>query len=967
VKRGVDRANLRQIPLDHDGLDSLTDTKTPGLKICLQNARSVRNKTLAINDLIVDKHIDLLAITESWLKDDGTDNEKISKIKPEGYLFEQVPRTGSRGGGIAILYKDGLKITIVSPHIETTSFENMECTLDIKDQSPLHIIIIYRPPPSEKNKFTYQMFHNEFSEFLDAQVLSRGRLLLIGDFNIHVDNPTGENVSNFLNLIHSTGLEQHVTKPTHKDGHTLDLCITPNESTYLKDISVDNLDISDHYSVFIHLSLLKGTHQKHTVTYRKMKAIDVSKFTKDIETSLLTSTHNQLPLMEMISQYNNELHRILDEHAPQKSKSVIQRPNTDWYDDELRAAKQKQRQYERKWRKTRLTIHLEMFREQKRLVHTMVEHAKITHYNTLISEHSSDSKKLFQTINKLLGDERCMKLPKHISLQGLVERFSCFFKEKIEKIRATLGTSEPDTCRHPPATTLSKFTPVTEAEVKKLIAASPSKSCTLDPIPTWLLKMCIEPLAPFVTRIINTSLINGTVPVDFKKALVTPLLKKPTLDADVLKNYRPVSNLPFISKVLEKVVASQLKSFLAENGIMEPFQSAYRKDHSTETALVRVQNDILRSMDKGEAVLLVLLDLSAAFDTIDHKRLLFILEHEVGLVGSALAWVKSYLEGRGQIVHVNGTSSSKQQLLYGVPQGSVLGPLLYTVYTIPLGHLLRELKVHYHFYADDTQLLSTFRPGKAGDLEQAATNMEGCVNMVRTWMAKNLLKMNDDKTEFIVFSSKQSAHKFQSPELHIGDAIVSPTDKVRNIGAIMDKHMTMEKQVNHMCRCAFLQIRRLNSISFVTSRLDMNNGLLYGLPSTLLNKLQRVQNVAARIITKTPRQQHITPVLKSLHWLPVPQRAKFKVILLVFKGKRGLAPSYIEDLLIDHKATRSLRSMDKNLLHVPRTKTLLGDRAFSVAGPRLWNALPQEMRNITSIDTFKQCLKTHLFKEHYEC
>ena len=247
-------------------------------------------------------------------------------------------------------------------------------------------------------------------------------------------------------------------------------------------------------------------------------------------------------------------------------------------------------------------------------------------------------------------------------------------------------------------------------------------------------------------------------------------------------------------------------------------------------------------------------------------------------------------------------------------------------------------------------------------------------------MAKNMLKMNDDKTEFIVISSKQSAHKFQKPHLNIGDALVSSTDVVRNIGAIFDSHMTMEKQINHMCRCAFLQIRKLNSVrkyldlktteqlvhAFVTSRLDMNNSLLNGLPSCLLNKLQRVQNVAARIITRTPRHQHITPILKSLHWLPIHQRVKFKVILLVFKARRGLAPNYIQELLHVQKATRSLRSTSKDLLEVPRTRTLLGDRAFAVAGPRLWNALPPEMKSIASINAFKKTLKTYLFRDHYD-
>ena len=234
----------------------------------------------------------------------------------------------------------------------------------------------------------------------------------------------------------------------------------------------------------------------------------------------------------------------------------------------------------------------------------------------------------------------------------LQTRSALFANASVVLVRTQLIRNSPHR-----APSLSNFGVVDEEEVRKIISTSLPKSCSLDPLPTSLLKENIDNILPSITKIVNKYITSGCFPSIYKTAQVTPSLKKSSLDPDTIKNYRPVSSLPFVSKIVEKVVASRLNTHMAQNSILEPSQSAYRKHHSTETAHLKVQNDILQAIDRKKCVMLLLLDLSAAFDTIDHEILLQRLRVSGGVCGTALAWFRSYLSGRTQSVKILNTTS----------------------------------------------------------------------------------------------------------------------------------------------------------------------------------------------------------------------------------------------------------------------------------------------------------------------
>ena len=408
-------------------------------------------------------------------------------------------------------------------------------------------------------------------------------------------------------------------------------------------------------------------------------------------------------------------------------------------------------------------------------------------------------------------------------------------------------------------------------------------------------------------------------------------------------------------------------------------QSAYRKGHSTETALLRVHNDVVSAVDKGYGVCLIMLDLSAAFDTVDHTILLTFLEEYVGLDGPALDIFKSYLSDRTQCVSINGVLSELSELMYGVPQGSVLGPIAFCIYTIPLGAILKHYEIDYHIYADDTQLYCSFDVHSINDVIGSLSN---CISDIRSWMIRNKLKINDDKTEFLVISSPQSKLSTDI-KIKIGKSEIIPSSSCKSLGVMLDNHMAMDVQIRSVCKSTLYHIRNISAIrqlipqsaaaslvhSLVTSRLDYCNSLLYGVPACKLQQLQRVQNIAARVVTLTrcSQENHITPILKSLHWLPIKIRIDFKILLLTYKCVNSLAPEYLCNLVIKKTCPRPLRSEKLELLKIPKTRLkTYGDRSFQYAAAVEWNKLPLDIRVSPSVTCFKSNLKTYLFQQYFK-
>ena len=547
-----------------DPVSSASKKITQTFTLLYMNARSVGNKTDEIRDCLMDEDVDALALSETWLKGDATDDTILAELMPEAYQCEHTPRVTRGGGGVALIMKKSIPCQKICTNAYRT-FEYMESLLGTSP--PLRIVVLYRPPPSQARYAPFCDFIADFDSYLQNLLITGGRLLIIGDFNIHVDKADDIQAQQFADLLSSYNLAQHVHEPTHINGHTLDHVLSPT-SQPAPQITVLDRKISDHFNISCSMKLTTlGTAPRH-IAYRCMKKILPARFSEDVLRSPLTP-HTASTVDERAAQYHSVLHNLIDIHAPLKHCVVPPRRGALWYTNAIRTAKQKRRRCERRWRKTGLLVHMDMYVQEKRLVNDMIREARTEYYRVLIDENRQNPKRMFGVVSALLGKENNCVLPKGRSEMELASEFSTFFIEKVNRVQQSIDNDRQSnshsmvmaSLRVPTTATLSSWQMVNEVEVRKIIMESPTKHCSLDPLPTWLLKKCIDSLLPCITQIVNESLSSGVVPSTFKTARVVPLIKKSSLDSSQLSNYRPVSNLPFLSKVLERVVNFQLNNY----------------------------------------------------------------------------------------------------------------------------------------------------------------------------------------------------------------------------------------------------------------------------------------------------------------------------------------------------------------------------------------------------------------------
>ena len=916
-----------------------------------------------IMEQLIDDKPDLIFLQETWLK--SLRSNVTSKIKEYGYYpVHNIRKNREKdiGGGVGVLIKFGVKYDRVKQR-EYSSFEHKAIRITVNCRSKLLVISIYRVL-----FISVKVFLEDFVTFLEYLVTLKDNFIISGDINLHMDtDPTYSR--KFKEILDTFNLVQHVQLPTHLKGHTLDVIITYNNNPDISNIEAKEYnEISHHYLIGFNVNAIPIMKTEKLICYRNIKGIDLKKFTDDLQR---TNEIDQLcSFGDNITNYNRNLQTILDKHAPMKSKTIKISPNAPWFDGEYDNLRKRRRKAEKVYRRTRLKTDKDIYTNLRKETTSLAYKKKCSYYNDKLKD--LDSKSLYASISKLLDKEKEKVLPDCESDVELANSFLDYFKEKIENIRSTFKNSDQKHIPYIPfigSHKLSTFDLATDDEIKDIVSSYGIKSSPDDPLPATVLKSNVNFFIPIWTKLVNMSLEQGSMEC-LKNAIVTPLIKEldDLMDTSNKKNYRPVSNLLFLAKLVERVVAKRLNQHMSTNNLHTDCAHGYKTDHSPETLLLSAVNDLLQICEKKLPSILMFLDLSAAFDTVDQKKLLNILKEEIGVDGMALNWFNSFLRGRTQKVKI-GSSYSKEAILeYGVPQGSVLGPILFNIYIRSLCKYIEKSKFKIFGFADDHQLMKSFLP--IFQINALDDELNRCFELIAEWMNTFFLKLNPSKTKILLIVPPSVKNDIVIRGTYINEKCIRFVKSAKNLGVILDEELSFKDQINKVVKSSFMTIRELSSIkqfltedqlksavcSFIFSRLDYCNSLYYGINSELVAKLQSVQNAAARLtLKKNVFRKSVSDRIRQNHWLRLHERILFKICLTVRKCLNGRAPHSLRSML---KVVSSERT---NKLQQLSHSNGFGNRCFARIAPKIWNLLPLKLRVENDVDRFKKSLKTYLF------
>ena len=467
-----------------------TKATTNTIKVTLLNARSIVNKSSLLCEHIIDNDTDIMLITETWLREG--DDPVITNLCPPNYRFVGVPRPsikGKTGGGVGLVFRSSLHVQPVL--VSATCYNSFEAMIvKVGEAHSSHIVLIYRPPPSKNNRLTTPAFLTDIEDFLGhISTLIPGQLCILGDLNLHLDIVDDHYAGCFKGIISSLGLHQLVHQPTHRGGHTLDVVITRLDEPNVKFVGVSNVDISDHFILSCTITTDITRSVNRSIIARSIRKVDCTAFARDIEAKLLLIQPDG-HVETYLAEYQQAVTDIMDIHAPLRTIRLKGEEPKPWYTEHIHKERQKRRQLERQFHKSGLEIHKQIFREQSLAVVRLIDDAKTNYYLTRFQ--AASSKETFKLLNDVMGTSGDITLPPVSDPQQLADQFADFFEAKVSDIRRNLDAisidNTQDVSDQIPSCSFADFLPQSEIDILRIINRSATKSCSLDHLPTMLLK-----------------------------------------------------------------------------------------------------------------------------------------------------------------------------------------------------------------------------------------------------------------------------------------------------------------------------------------------------------------------------------------------------------------------------------------------------------------------------------------------
>ena len=909
------------------------------------------------------KGIDILAINETKLDSTIKDNE----VHLPGYDLVRKDRenNGRHGGGVCIYVRSNINFQIRAD-LSPSDIECLTIEISRPRSKPFLVSTWYRPPQSSPDLFAV------FERVVDKVDAENLELYLLGDLNCDLfPDSVNANSSHLLNIMDIYGLTQLITEPTRVTQYSrtlIDLCLT-NSPDKICNSGVVNIGISDHSIIFLTRKISHFRSFVHkTAEVRQLKNFNQDEFLRDLR----MNEWNRVSMLnnpnEMWNLWKHLLMSVIDKHAPLKTKR-IRNKRSPWITNELLREIYKRDFLKKKATSTNDPLIWKEVKGARNKVNNSIKKAKRNYFSEKLDASKWNPRKTWRLINELQSRQCKSTKVSQIKLGQQVftssEDISQAFNNHFTSIGQTLAREIPTVDIDPlyyvkTSDRVFSFERINVQEVVTLVKGiDGGKATGLDNIPCKLLKITADVVAPSLTCIFNQSLLTGIYPSDWKLAKVTPIFKNGSKSD--LNNYRPISVIPAVAKIFEKIIYNQLYNYLNVNDLLTSCQSGFRSLHSTLTALLETSNNWCVNVDKGLLNGVIFIDLKKAFDTIDHEIILQKLA-KYGVDQDALKWFKSYLTNRLQRCYVNNHLSSVSPLNCGVPQGSIIDPLLFLIYINDLPNCLSLGSPR--MYADDTNV--TFA---ASDMLGLETQINTELKNINLWLRANKLSLNVAKTEFMAINSRQKLHSLNDKTINVNveGVKINQTDHSKALGLNIDENLSWKEHINSVSKKVASSIgalKRIRPFISMHTAIKIYKGLIEphfdycivvwdGLSQQLSEKLQKLQNRAARVITKSSYNTNSSYLLNSLSWDNSLVRRTKKRANLMYKCVNKLAPNYLCNMFTPRALSFDLRDASQKLC-LPKPRTDYLKRSFSYSGASLWNDLPEDIRTTKSLRNFKR-------------
>lgn len=920
--------------------------------------------------LLSNKEINIFGLTETFLKPRTHNNLVYCK----GFKTERRDRgknSKKNGGGGALIYVADYIPYIRRIDLESQEIECLWIEINLPHTEPILVCTVYRPK-SDIAWITH------FESMIENCQSENKEMIIMGDFNLDLFKQQ----THWMSSVTALQLSQLITSATRvtKTTSTLLDHVYTNSPQNVHSTHVPKIGLSDHFPTFV-VRKLKKEHvckRGHTsITYRSMKHFNEAEFLQDLrnmtwdDIKVCPEPHQALNIFE------TKLINAINANAPLKTKRVKRPQQPKWLNEDINSARKLRDQYKSKQME-------DEYKYWRNITTSRIHKAKVNHFQNELEKNKQNPQSIWKIVkelnpqtessqpNSILENDKLLNDP-----ESIAKCFNSFFSEiyqtlskssvaqntenYLAKTKIHVDSLLPENIQFYIPLISGKFV---SSELKNMKV---KKSTGLDNISAKFLKMAEPIIFTPICEIINISIKTGIFPDQWKMAKVIPIPKTGNLQDP--NNYRPISILPIISKIAERHIFNSLYKYLSKYNLLYKLQSGFRKYHSCETALIRIIDAWLEAIDNNKINTAILIDFRKAFDLVDHKILLQKLEC-YRINGTNLSWFKSYLQDRFQKVSIGGVLSSPAKVESGVPQGSILGPLLFLIFLNDLPLSLTSCEID--LYADDSTLHTSH-----SNLEIVNTQLNADFREICNWCDANNMIINSKKTMVLATGTRNKRQNCdQIIKISHNNETLKLTNSVKLLGIQLDSNLNWDNHINSICNkiSALLSIMYHNRHfmnrttkllfynSYILPHFDFCSSVWGNTTKHNLDRLLKLQKYAARsILNAHPRTPTIN-LFDQLKWIPITKRIQFRKCTMMYKSLNELTPDYLRQKFKKcNELTRgvTLRSTNTNKLYVPRAKTTYYARSFHVTTANLWNALPNDITSAPSVHSFKKQLMDH--------